>query len=91
MQRLLLAEGSRGPLLDIDARTMARRLGALFLAGGGLTLLWLALPHAPHANLQVIVAVGLVVHRDRGGAAHGRRGRVARLVVRARDVGRHAC
>jgi diguanylate cyclase (GGDEF)-like protein/putative nucleotidyltransferase with HDIG domain len=59
MQRLLLAEGSRGPLLDIDARTMARRLGALFLAGGALALLWIALPHAPQANLPVIAGVGV--------------------------------
>ena len=50
MQRLLLAEGSRGPLLDIDARTMARRLGALFLAGGALCALWILLPHAPEAT-----------------------------------------
>ena len=60
MQRLLLAEGSRGPLLDIDARTMARRLGALFLGAGGLTLLWVALPHAPASAVSVIVAAGLV-------------------------------
>src|SRR6185503_9191792 len=52
--------GSRGPLLDIDARTMARRLGALFLASGGLTLLWVALPHAPASAVSVIVAAGLV-------------------------------